>query len=1165
MGCGSSKSSLNELAAQNAKLQLRLSAMEQPAEPPVTPPPSAKASVLDEALFSHLASALQIPKDEPAIQQYAAALRHDGWDTPADFDDLSLDELREQYGFKAGHLKKVARTRENNSNAVVSTSNPVLLPEHPAPKAQANVRGQCRLCGLDVLDTQPRQKDPETGLYQHQDCQASRAGPDALLSTPSSTSLVSERAVSDPKVKAAAVSEGADAEVADIIAAAETARASGIADAKRRAEESLSAAQNANAKAAAAEAEVAAIVAAASAAREAVIAEAKRRAEESLAKAQNDAAQIAAAAQFQAPLQTIGHETASAASGSTRSRTSAAPPAMTRLPAAPKTKALLPNGKHAFLSYQWDVQEQVKEIKELLNARQVKCWMDIDGGMKSDIYDSMAEGVQGAACVVCFMTQAYQDSANCKLELKFAQQSGVPIIPVMMEANFSAKGWLAILTAGSIWTPMYEKASVLDGVDKLVEQAQHVVPGMRGMDDASDAASEASDNTESFDVGAWGDNMFSLEEMRGELDRLREESATSAEASKHASVVGEEGVLHCPLPAMVPTLPPGLFVTTEMQSVLDAVLSDTSTPQIGFCGMGGIGKTTVSCWVTRERSVRTKFGMVAWITLGQTPVLDSCINLLHQQLTGTALPDGVSEDQKHEFLQQAFLGRSVLLVLDDCWDVDVATKFKWIDPNTNSKILISSRIRDALDGGQIINVAAPSKDDAVKMLLSSAGMGADALNVRDEVAHIVEMCKRLPLTIGVAGKLIRQLAQGSDMADASNWVDIVALLEDELNDPDGCMSIEESVIRASIKAIPKKIRKHVTQLFQGFAMVPEDTFVPLPVLGMIFDACNAPSTPAATDQKPLSRIQVRRYIKVLIDRSLVLGTVDRPQLHDVMLDYVQKLFVGTLYKSAQRRLVDALRKADRSRSTATGEYTHQCVKHHISEAHDASWERSDQAISWIEDHVSGTQDVIAISAASVLPTELLAKEAEAAEMWWEAALRWSAYGLMKLFESDGGHAESAPFFLLAFTASSKVHSTSAGSGNDAGVDQGHLDLFEMYALSYIMKDWNPDNLAAYGERYKTAAASRSVRAHPLLVYSAYQTLDWFPSILGGDQQGFADTGWHLCKMLLDLANPETEAYALASEEDRAKAMPFLAWVFSFSNDVVLKSPGERCVVQRSVV
>jgi len=103
-----------------------------------------------------------------------------------------------------------------------------------------------------------------------------------------------------------------------------------------------------------------------------------------------------------------------------------------------------------------------------------------------------------------------------------------------------------------------------------------------------------------------------------------------------------------------------LFVTTEMQSVVDAVLSDTSTPQIGFCGMGGIGKTTVSCWVTRDDAVRRKFGMVAWITLGQTPVLDSCLGLLHQQLTGSPLPAGSSMDQIHEFLQQALLNKSVL-------------------------------------------------------------------------------------------------------------------------------------------------------------------------------------------------------------------------------------------------------------------------------------------------------------------------------------------------------------------------------------------------------------------------------------------------------------------------------------------------------------------------
>ena len=50
---------------------------------------------------------------------------------------------------------------------------------------------------------------------------------------------------------------------------------------------------------------------------------------------------------------------------------------------------------------------------------------------KSNIYDSMAEGVQGAYCLVAFMTAEYERSKNCRLECQFAQQSGVPIVPVL--------------------------------------------------------------------------------------------------------------------------------------------------------------------------------------------------------------------------------------------------------------------------------------------------------------------------------------------------------------------------------------------------------------------------------------------------------------------------------------------------------------------------------------------------------------------------------------------------------------------------------------------------------------------------------------------------------------------------------------------------------------
>lgn len=659
-------------------------------------------------------------------------------------------------------------------------------------------------------------------------------------------------------------------------------------------------------------------------------------------------------------------------------------------------------------------------------------WMDIDGGMKSDIYDSMAEGVQGAACVICFMTQAYQDSSNCKLELKFAQQSGVPIIPVMMAPNFSAKGWLAILTAGTIWTPMHESTSLHDGIDQLVAQVRHVVPGMRGGADdySSDTLSEGSGGGD-FDVGAWGEELFSVAEMRSELERLRVENSASSRSGGSSIGYANESLM-CQLPAMVPPLPRGLFVTSKMETVLAAVLSNSSARQIGFCGMGGIGKTTVSTWVAHNNAVRTQFGMIAWISLGQSPFVDACINLLYLQLAGTELADSLSPDQKHEHLKQAFLNRSVLLVLDDCWEAEVAKHFMWIDQTTNSKILISSRVRGALEGGEIIDVTVPLVADAVKMLLSTAGMELDLFQTRKEVVQVVELCKRLPLTIGIAGKLIRQMTSGSTMSDSCDWVDVVDLLQAEIDDPQGDLSVEERVIRASINSIPAKLRVPVTQLFCGFALAPEDTHLPLPVIGMVYDACsnnsinrNSASPPAGV---PLSRMRIRKYLKVLIDRSLVLGSVDRPQLHDVMLDYVQKELCGNPYKEAQRRLVDALRSGDRMPKSATGRYIKQCVKHHIAEAYDDVWGESEQAMSWLEDHQNGVQDIFAFSTVAVLPNvQMLATEAEGGKLWWSAALRWNALAFVTTHKA-GSPLAGLESWTRAVEATAKIAPPDLGTG-----------------------------------------------------------------------------------------------------------------------------------------
>ena len=60
------------------------------------------------ALSSHLADVLGLTPVHPDIQRYVNALNAEGWDVPAAFDDLSIDELKAApFSFKPGHLKRV--------------------------------------------------------------------------------------------------------------------------------------------------------------------------------------------------------------------------------------------------------------------------------------------------------------------------------------------------------------------------------------------------------------------------------------------------------------------------------------------------------------------------------------------------------------------------------------------------------------------------------------------------------------------------------------------------------------------------------------------------------------------------------------------------------------------------------------------------------------------------------------------------------------------------------------------------------------------------------------------------------------------------------------------------------------------------------------------------
>ena len=163
-----------------------------------------------------------------------------------------------------------------------------------------------------------------------------------------------------------------------------------------------------------------------------------------------------------------------------------------------------------------------------------------------------------AAVLVCFMTQKYQNSKNCALELKFAAQTGVPIVPVMMQEGFVASGWLGILTAGLLWTRLWTPSTFAEDIDSLVTQIVQVA------------------DPNATDVEATSEKVV-LDEVKDELLRLRQD--TELQPASEAKLTREAKI-----PALVPSLPAGTLVTTEMEELLSKLV-DPSSSRVGFCGM----------------------------------------------------------------------------------------------------------------------------------------------------------------------------------------------------------------------------------------------------------------------------------------------------------------------------------------------------------------------------------------------------------------------------------------------------------------------------------------------------------------------------------------------------------------------------------------------------
>ena len=87
-----------------------------------------------------------------------------------------------------------------------------------------------------------------------------------------------------------------------------------------------------------------------------------------------------------------------------------------------------------FISYQWDVKVQVKEIFEVLKQNGMRVWMD-DNNLKNDqnLHPALALAIKNSKIILCCITKKYDESTNCFREISWADSCKKQILVLMME------------------------------------------------------------------------------------------------------------------------------------------------------------------------------------------------------------------------------------------------------------------------------------------------------------------------------------------------------------------------------------------------------------------------------------------------------------------------------------------------------------------------------------------------------------------------------------------------------------------------------------------------------------------------------------------------------------------------------------------------------------
>eukprot|EP01047_Picozoa_sp_COSAG01_P049248 COSAG01_NODE_4865_length_4672_cov_6.338071_2_plen_887_part_00 len=488
------------------------------------------------------------------------------------------------------------------------------------------------------------------------------------------------------------------------------------------------------------------------------------------------------------------------------------------------------------------------------------------------IYAGMAGGVSHAACVVAFLTQRYEDSTYCAMELKFAKSQSVPIVPVLLQGGgWRPSGWLGLILAGVAWMSLNE-SRFEEGLQSLMRRLSATVQGLTITSGSADSVTVSPPRAPLTSEGlaslpAQVPHLIDSFQVTSEMERLKDllllpPESPGVDGDQDDEGEGERGR--------------GRDARTQGDELRKLEVSSISPPtNVGAHGMGGVGKTTLASWVAHHPQIRRHFELILWVTVSETPNIQLLQQLIYLQSTGRPLSSR-SAQVNAELIAIALRGKRALLILDDIWDEESVTALNHVDQTAQSRTLVTTRIKGLVRGAQRVEVGLPSEVEAAQMLLKSTmgyRRGADdrgaASSMPAAAAAVVKMCGRLPLALNIAGRLIADMGLNLE----AEWHIVPAILRQQMAHGDKT-SLTHRLIVVSLQTIPPQHKAGCLACLRVLAMLDEDMRVPPRPFRIVL------SVLMGSDN--VSELKMRQWIQLLISRSLIVNTWERPALHDIV-------------------------------------------------------------------------------------------------------------------------------------------------------------------------------------------------------------------------------------------------------------------------------------------